>query len=37
MTQNDEKSQAQTAPKCYKCKDLYGHENYDLMCSICYK
>jgi hypothetical protein len=37
MTQNDEKKQQESQALCPKCNDMYGHPNYDLMCSLCYQ
>jgi hypothetical protein len=37
MTQNDEKTQHQEGQLCPKCKDMYGHANFDFLCSQCYK
>lgn len=37
MTQNDEKTQHQEPQLCPKCKEMYGHANFDFLCSLCYK
>ncbi len=37
MTQNDEQKTHSEQKLCTKCQDMFGHVNFDYMCSLCYK
>jgi hypothetical protein len=37
MAQNEEKTASLPAKLCFKCMEMYGHPNYEEMCSSCFR